>query len=101
MDEEVLVAKDVTIHRLHIKGELLQIFSQPDILDYDVRFIVLDLRGDKESGKRAGVTRDVLCLFWEDFLMSSTIGYDEVVPSVRHDMTKYCWEAVGRILLLV
>lgn len=81
-----------------IKNELLKVFSQPDILDYDVRFIALDVRGNREAGEGSGVTRDILCVFWEEIMTSCTVGYDEVVPTVRHDMVKQHWEAVGRLL---
>ena len=31
-------------------------------------------------------------------MISCFIGYDEVVPTVRHDMIKQHWEAAGRLL---
>lgn len=70
-----------------------------NILAYDLKFRIIDPRGKEEPGKGEGVARDVICCFWRDFFTSCSFGADEAVPSVRHDMAKQDWEAVGRILL--
>ena len=68
-------------------------------LKFHYKFKIIDPRGIEESGLGEGVVRDVFCSFWGEFLISCTIGCNERVPSVRHDMGSREWEAVGRILL--
>ena len=97
--DEVLVRKDVVPHRLQLKSELIDIFKQDDILSYDIRVTLIDPRGQEELGTGEGVIRDVLCSFFNEFITSNTVGCDEVVPSIRHDMAKDQWEAVGRMMI--
>ena len=91
--------KDVILHRLNLKTELLKVFQQDDILEYGLRFSLIDPRGQEEYGSGDGVSRDVFCSFFNEFLASYTLGRQDKVPAIRHDMSKMQWQAVARILL--
>ena len=84
---------------MQLRVELLKIFDSQEIVDYDLRFTVLDARGEREPGMGTGVLRDVLCSFWQEIYLSNTVGTDEVVPSIRYDMTRSDWEAICRIMV--
>ena len=86
---------------MNLKGEILALFLQKDILRYNLKITVKDKRGNVESGKGEGVVRDVLCSFFNKFLTSYSVGCDEVVPAIRHTMLKEHWQAVARIILYV
>ena len=86
---------------MNLKGEILALFLQKDILRYNLKITVKDQRGNVESGKGEGVVRDVLCSFFNKFLTSYSVGCDEVVPAIRHTMLKEHWQAVARIILYV
>ena len=46
-----------------------------------------------------GVSRDVCTSFWKEAANSLLIGETERVPYVRHDLFKYEWETIGKMLL--
>ena len=46
-----------------------------------------------------GVSRDVYTSLWKEAANSLLIGETERVPYLRHDLFKYEWEAIGKILL--
>ena len=50
-----------------------------------------DPRGNVESGE--GVVRDVSCSFFNEFLMSYSVGCNEVVPAIRYTMLKEHWQS--------
>uniref|UniRef100_A0A7M5VC19 HECT domain-containing protein n=2 Tax=Clytia hemisphaerica TaxID=252671 RepID=A0A7M5VC19_9CNID len=99
MDEEVLVAKSATIHRIKIVEDLIELFMDHSIMGYNLEFHVIDARGKEEKGIGIGVTRDVFTSFWNKFGVTNCTGFAEKVPIVRHTMTKKHWEAVGKILI--
>ena len=41
----------------------------------------------------------MLCLFWKEVYDSLLIGENERVPFIRHDYSRYDWEAIARVLL--
>lgn len=86
------------IHRSCLKEDLINIFKAED--SYRLMAIkVIDERGKVEEGDGAGVTRDIITTFWQQFFSSATIGDKEKVPVIRHDYQKIEWEAIGRILV--
>ena len=91
--------KDVTLHRVHLKNEMIELFQQEDILQYGLRVSLIDPRGRLEEGVGDGVTRDIFCWFFGEFLSSCTLGRQDKVPSIRHDMCKQQWCALARFLL--
>ena len=97
-DREVVLVKEVTLHRMQLKSELIQVFKDTSILDFELKVRVLDARGKLESGIGEGVIRDVMCSFFQDVSSSHMTGCFEKVPTIRHDMCKEDWHAVARIL---
>lgn len=84
---------------MSIHKELIEIFSQKDILNFEVNAKVIDVRGKEESGKGSGVMIDVLGTFYEGLKTSNFFGGNEQVPLPRHDMSKEQWKAVARIIM--
>ena len=63
---EVLVSKRVTLHRLSIHSELLELFQDETILDYDLKVTLIDPRGKEEKGVGVGLMKEVLCIFLQN-----------------------------------
>ena len=91
--------KAVQVKREMVKLDLIEIFKDPDILQYHLDIKVIGNNGVEEEGKGSGVVREVLSLFWNQCYTSLMVGASEKVPNVRHDFQKCQWEAVGRILV--
>lgn len=98
-DEEVFVSREVVVHRNMLKSELIVLFSSDDIFMYELRFKVINERGEEEKGRGSGVTRDIICSFFSDFYSSNTEGREEKIPTIRHDMSRPNWKAVARIIV--
>ena len=89
----------MTVHRALLKGEMIDIFRDPSILDYEVDFTIIGHTGIEEEGKGSGVLREVLTSFWHECFSSLTVAALQKVPSVRHDYQKGEWEAIGRLIM--
>ena len=89
----------MTVHRALLKGEMIDIFRDPSILEYEVDFTIIGHTGIEEEGKGSGVLREVLTSFWHECFSSLTVGALQKVPSVRHDYQKGEWEAIGRLIV--
>ena len=58
------MVKHVTLHRLTVQNELIDLFQDLNILNYELKMQLIDPRGEVEMGLRDGVTREVfLSLF--------------------------------------
>ena len=64
-----------------------------------MKFKVINHRGEEEIGEGDGVSRDIICSFFTEFITSNTLGCLEVVPAIRHTMLLEDWQAVARIML--
>ena len=93
------MVKHVTLHRLTVQNELMDLFQDSNILNYELKMQLIDPRGEVEMGLGDGVTREVFCLFFKEFMPGNMIGFQEKVPSLRHDMTQCLWISIARILL--
>ena len=60
---------------------------------------LLEVRGREEEGSGVGVTKEAFTIFFTKFFSSCTAGRTDIVPCVRHDMSKLEWNAVARILI--
>ena len=74
-------------------------FKDPDILCSNISFVLMADNNKPEMGRGNGVTREVLSLFWKEFLISLTIGAVEKIPSIRHDYKKDKWTSIARIIV--
>ena len=80
--------------------DMIKHFKDESVMNCQLTFQVINERGQTEDGVGVGVNREVLCLFWNAFSNSMTIGETERVPSVRYDHFVEEWRAVGRIFKL-
>ena len=88
----------VRVHRTHLRDELTELFSDPEILQETIVWRLIDDHGREEEGVRAGVQRHIFSTFWQTVFCSYTLGDVENVPCIRHDLQKSQWEAIGRVL---
>ena len=86
------------VHRTHLRDELTELFSDPEILQETIEWRLIDDHGREEEGVRAGVQRHIFSTFWQTVFCSYTLGDVEKVPCIRHDLQKSQWEAIGRVL---
>ena len=88
----------VRVHRTHLRDELTELFSDPEILQETIEWRLIDDHGREEEGVRASVQRHIFSTFWQTVFCSYTLGDVEKVPCIRHDLQKSQWEAIGRVL---
>ena len=91
--------KVIRVHRLQVRADMLEIFSDPSISKFSLSAIIINQLGHEEVGRGIGVLREVFSLFWKDFYESHMLGETERVPYIRHDFDRNKWEAVGKILV--
>ena len=84
--------------------ELVEWFKQdrhgPDFTTDTITFDVILPNGDREQGQDAGVVRDVLSEFWEDFYEQCTTGNKAKVPCLRHDFDQEDWTSVAHVIAM-
>jgi len=97
--DEVIFTKAITVHRMKIYDELIEIFMQQDILNYELNVTVLDVKGRPESGMGAGVMKDVISLFYEELKNSNLHGGNYMVPVPRHNCSRSQWMSIARIIV--
>ena len=91
--------QQVSIHRCTVRKDLIELFSNANIVNCNLDMVVIDSRGEPELGKGKGVVLDILTHFWHNCFISLTVGRREKTPFIRHDMQKQQWEAIARILV--
>ena len=67
----MILKRNVTLNRLNIKTQLIELFSEPNILSHDLIISIIAPNGKKELGVGIGVTRETFCLFFEELFVSS------------------------------
>ena len=94
----------ITLHRGQVFRELVEWFKQDrDGIDFTTDTITFDVilpNGDREQGQDAGVVRDVLSEFWEDFYEQCTTGHKANVPCLRHDFDQEDWTSVAHVIAM-
>ena len=73
-------------------------FSANDILQCNLIFVFMGDHGESELGGGAGVSREVVTLFWREFSVALVTAASIKVPSIRHDFQKLEWQSVARII---
>ena len=86
------------VHRTHLRDELIELFSDPEILQKTIEWRLIDDHSREEEGVIAGVERDIFSTIWQTVFCSYTLGDVEKVPCVRLDLKKSQWEAIGLVL---
>ena len=75
----------IILYRAFLKDNLIEVFTDPEILQVNLDVTLIGDNGKEEEGKGAGVFRDSLSTFWSQFCNSLTVGTQENVPAIRHD----------------
>ena len=89
----------ILVPRSNILNTMVEEFKNPDILHNIITFVFIGDNGNPEMGRGAGVSREILSLFWREFSISLAIGAAEKVPSIRHDYQKNHWLSIARIVV--
>ena len=83
-----------------LKSQLIELFKDDTIVQYELNVTLLDSQGrKKEEGTGVGVTKEIFSVFFTEFLSSCRAGRSDEVPCVRHDMPRSEWCSVVRILI--
>ena len=89
----------VTVHRCTIRKDLINVFSDANIMNCTLDVVMIDARGEPESGKGKGVVFDMFTNFWHECFISFTVGRRQKTPFIRNDMQNREWQAIARILV--
>ena len=80
--------------------DLLKEFLNPDIMNFQIKVIMVDFHGNAEKGvDSGGIFRDAVSNFWKKFYVSCCLGERGRVPFLRHDFQADEWKAVARIIV--
>ena len=88
-----------TVHRCLVRKDLIDVFSDANIMNSSLDVVMIDARGEPELRKGKGVVLDMLTNFWHECFIFLTVGRRQKTPFIRHDMQKREWEAIARILV--
>ena len=80
--------------------DLLKEFLNPDIMNCQIKVIMVDFHRNGEKGvDSGGIFRDTISNFWQEFYVSCCLGERGRVPFLRHNFQADEWKAVGRIIV--
>ena len=96
---DVKELKFVSLHRTTMKWDILKIFSDPEILKYDLQITFINVHGEAEEGQGIGLSREMLSSFWMEFYTAFSVGVQQMVPVIRHDLQQAEWQAMARVLI--
>ncbi|KAF6730950.1 hypothetical protein FQA47_004056, partial [Oryzias melastigma] len=99
MSEQQLSPVTVIVRRGHCLTDFICAFKDPKVLSSEVRIKMRLPNGELEQGEGAGVFRDSLTEFWNDFYDCCTLGVQVKVPFIRHDFQMEEWQAVARVFV--
>ena len=92
-------SKHVFLHRALLKDDMIELFSDPSMINVNLDVTVIGNDGNPEEGTGVGVMREVLTSFWQLVYHSLTVGTQEKVPCIRHELQKTEWEAIARVIV--
>ena len=98
-DENDPFSKHVYLHRALLKDDMIELFSDPTMINVNLDVTVIGNNGNPEEGKGVGVMREVLTSFWQLVYHSLTVETQEKVPCIRYELQKTQWEALARIIV--
>lgn len=96
----VIESETVVVRRVHCVNDMIQAFSDKNILNANVTFKRLLENGEEEAGIGDGVFQDCLTEFWDTFFATRTCGTTYKIPTLHHTYQDREWEAVARILAI-
>ena len=92
-------SKHVFLHRALLKDDMIELFSDPSMINVNLDVTVIGNDGNPEEGTGVGVMREVLTSFLQLVYHSLTVGTQEKVPCIRHELQKTQWEAIARVIV--
>ncbi len=88
------------IRHTFLLHDMVKHFKDPSVLE---KKLILNITNEKGVREKAddlgGVMRDVLSAFWCDFFKGHVVGYECMIPCIRHDFSREDWKAVCRVLI--
>lgn len=97
---KTLTERKITIHRGNVLKEMIQEFKEIDSFNDICTLDVIPPNGMFEIAEdEGGVSRDILCEFWDSFYKKCTLGTTFKVPCLRHDFGEPEWHSVGKIIV--
>ena len=92
--------RNIKVHRGLVLKELIAAFSDINPESDVINIQVVLPNGQTEAAEDGGgVTRDILCEFWNAFYEESTLGNNFKVPFLRHDYGKKEWQSIANIIV--
>ncbi|XP_001338892.3 uncharacterized protein si:ch73-30l9.1 [Danio rerio] len=96
----VTESETVVIRRVHCVNDMIQAFSDKNILHANVTFKRVLENGEEEAGIGDGVLQDCVTEFWHIFYATRTCGTTFKIPTLHHTYQEREWQAVARIFVL-
>ena len=87
------------LHRALLREDLIELFSDPSMLNVNLDVTIIGNDGSPEDGTGVGVIKEILTSFWQLVYNSLTVGTQEKVPCLRHELQKTQWEAIAQIIV--
>lgn len=81
-------------------NDMIQAFSDNNILHANVTIKRVLENGEEEAGVGDGVFQDCLTEFWDIFYATRTCGTTYKIPTLHHAYQEREWEAVARIFAI-
>ncbi|XP_063964804.1 uncharacterized protein LOC135156383 [Lytechinus pictus] len=88
----------VEIHRSNVFTDMVDVFSNSDVMNQQLSFDFINASGVAEKGVGLGLSREAYTAFWVEF-EEYCDGEEERIPLVRAGMTCHHWQAIARILV--
>ncbi|XP_038057417.1 uncharacterized protein LOC119729007 isoform X2 [Patiria miniata] len=89
----------ITIRRDAVMDDLTAAFSDPTVTNCRLSFCMFQPHGEVEYEQGVNLDfKDVLDLFWPEFISTMTRGNGLKIPILRGDFDRSRWEGVGRII---
>lgn len=89
-----ILSVQIKLHRVNLLDEMIIQFKDPLILNYPLKYSLVNESGRDEDG----VARDVYTAFWNEFLDRAAEGAELRIPCLSPKWQEDEWRAVGRIL---
>ena len=87
------------LHRALLREDLIELFNDPSMLNVNLDVTIIGNDGNPEDGTVVGVVKEILTSFWQLVYNSLTVGTQEKVPCIRHELQKTQWEAIAWIIV--
>ncbi|CAH0563121.1 unnamed protein product [Brassicogethes aeneus] len=98
-DQFQFTSEDVFVHRGQVFKELTEAFIHRNLNKKRFKMRMILPNGSEEMGEDiGGVFRETLSEYWSSFFERFTVGTNNKVPLIRHDMNSKKWKAVAEVL---